>query len=97
MWLGPAPKRSFNPNRFHGSWRWFFDYGTGDLGNDGVHRIDYARRFAREVCVIFANSAAGCSMTNSLQLASLLEGQRAEPRRGAGHPMATPLLPFRAA
>jgi len=41
-WLGPAPKRPFNPRRFHGSWRWFFDYGTGDLGNDGVHRIDYA-------------------------------------------------------
>lgn len=42
-WLGPAPKRPFNPRRFHGSWRWFFDYGTGDLGNDGVHRLDYAR------------------------------------------------------
>ena len=44
MWLGPAPKRAFNSSRFHGNWRWFFDYGTGDLGNDGVHRIDYARR-----------------------------------------------------
>ena len=44
MWLGPAPKRRFNPTRFHSNWRWFFDYGTGDLGNDGVHRIDYARR-----------------------------------------------------
>ncbi len=43
MWLGPAPKRAFNVRRFHGSWRWFFDYGTGDLGNDGVHRIDVAR------------------------------------------------------
>jgi len=43
MWLGPAPKRPFNVRRFHGSWRWFFDYGTGDLGNDGVHRLDYAR------------------------------------------------------
>ncbi len=43
FWLGPAPKRAFNPNRFHGSWRWFFDYGTGDLGNDGVHRLDLAR------------------------------------------------------
>ena len=43
MWLGPAPKRAFNPCRFHGNWRWFFDYGTGDLGNDGVHRLDYAR------------------------------------------------------
>jgi predicted dehydrogenase len=44
-WLGPAPKRPFNARRFHGSWRWFFDYGTGDLGNDGVHRLDYARWF----------------------------------------------------
>lgn len=43
-WLGPAPLRPFNPLRFHGNWRWFFDYGTGDLGNDGVHRLDYARR-----------------------------------------------------
>ncbi len=42
MWLGPAPQRPFNPNRFHGRWRWFFDYGTGDLGNDGVHRLDMA-------------------------------------------------------
>ena len=42
MWLGSAPKRPFNPRRFHGSWRWFFDYGAGDLGNDGVHRLDMA-------------------------------------------------------
>lgn len=41
-WLGPAPLRPFNPVRFHGNWRWFFDYGTGDLGNDGVHRLDMA-------------------------------------------------------
>jgi len=43
MWLGPAPKRPFNIRRFDGNWRWFFDYGTGDLGNDGVHRLDIAR------------------------------------------------------
>jgi predicted dehydrogenase len=43
MWLGPAPRRPFNRNRFHGSWRWFFDYGCGDLGNDGVHRLDFCR------------------------------------------------------
>jgi len=42
MWLGPAPKRPFNIRRFHGNWRWFYDYGTGDLGNDGVHRLDMA-------------------------------------------------------
>lgn len=43
LWLGPAPQRPFNRLRFHGNWRWFFDYGAGDLGNDGVHRLDYAR------------------------------------------------------
>jgi len=43
FWLGAAPKRPFNIRRFHGNWRWFFDYGTGDLGNDGVHRLDFAR------------------------------------------------------
>lgn len=43
-WLGPAETRPYNRSRFHGSWRWFFDFGTGDLGNDGVHRLDYAIR-----------------------------------------------------
>jgi predicted dehydrogenase len=43
LWLGPAPERPFNPNRFHYNWHWFWDYGTGDLGNDGVHAVDYAR------------------------------------------------------
>jgi predicted dehydrogenase len=43
LWLGPAPQRPFNRYRFHGSWRWFFDYGCGDLGNDGVHRLDFCR------------------------------------------------------
>jgi predicted dehydrogenase len=43
LWLGPAPQRPFNRYRFHGNWRWFFDTGTGDLGNDGVHRMDYCR------------------------------------------------------
>lgn len=42
FWLGAAPKRPFNVRRFHGHWRWFYDYGTGDLGNDGVHRLDMA-------------------------------------------------------
>ena len=44
MWLGPAPKRAFNANRFHHSWRWFWDYGTGELGNWGIHMLDVARQ-----------------------------------------------------
>lgn len=43
MWLGPAPKRPFNKNRFHYNWHWFWDYGTGDMGNDGIHQLDIAR------------------------------------------------------
>jgi predicted dehydrogenase len=43
LWLGPAPQHAFNPNRFHYNWHWFWDYGTGDLGNDGVHHVDVAR------------------------------------------------------
>jgi len=50
MWLGAAPKRPFNPNRFHGRWRWFYDYGTGDLGNDGVHRLDMAFAALNAAC-----------------------------------------------
>jgi len=41
-WLGPAPKRPFNRNRFHYSWRFFWDYGNSELGNQGVHMLDVA-------------------------------------------------------
>jgi predicted dehydrogenase len=43
LWLGPAAERPFNPNRFHYEWHWFWDYGTGELGNNGVHALDAAR------------------------------------------------------
>jgi len=43
LWLGPAPQRPFNANRFHYNWHWFWDYGNGDLGNQGVHEMDMAR------------------------------------------------------
>ena len=42
MWLGPAPERTFNPQRFHGSWRMFWDYGGGLLTDWGVHLLDMA-------------------------------------------------------
>jgi predicted dehydrogenase len=41
-WLGPAPKRPFNPHRFHQSWRMFRDYGNGEIGDDGIHDLDMA-------------------------------------------------------
>jgi predicted dehydrogenase len=41
LWLGPAPKRPFNKNRFHQSWRWYWEYGNGVMTDWGVHLIDY--------------------------------------------------------
>ena len=42
MWLGPAQKRRFNPNRFHFNFRWYWDYAGGLMTDWGVHMIDYA-------------------------------------------------------
>jgi predicted dehydrogenase len=42
MWLGPAPRRPFNPNRFHFNFRWFWDYAGGLMTDWGVHEIDVA-------------------------------------------------------
>lgn len=43
LWTGPAPKRPFNPNRFHYNWHWNWDYGNGDIGNQGIHEMDICR------------------------------------------------------
>jgi len=42
FWLGPAPARSFNKNRFHFTFRWFWDYAGGMMTDWGVHILDYA-------------------------------------------------------
>jgi predicted dehydrogenase len=42
MWLGPAPKTPFNSNRFHFTFRWFWEYAGGLMTDWGVHLIDYA-------------------------------------------------------
>jgi hypothetical protein len=39
-WLGPAPVRAFNKRRFHSSWRWYYDYGCGMVGDWNVHLQD---------------------------------------------------------
>lgn len=42
-WLGPVPERPYQSNLLHGVWRFWYDFGVGDIGNDGVHDIDIAR------------------------------------------------------
>ena len=43
MWVGPAPMEPFQANRHHYTWHWWYNFGTGDMGNDGVHELDIAR------------------------------------------------------
>ena len=40
FWLGPAPKRAFNPNRFIFNFRWFWDYAGGLMTDWGVHLLN---------------------------------------------------------
>jgi len=40
LWLGPAPKRPFNPNRFHWNYVYFWDYAGGMMTGWGVHHVD---------------------------------------------------------
>ena len=42
-WIGPAPMVPYQANRLHGRWRWWYNFGAGDMGNDGVHDLDVAR------------------------------------------------------
>ncbi|MFA4028456.1 MAG: hypothetical protein GDYSWBUE_000336 [Candidatus Fervidibacterota bacterium] len=43
IWLGPAPEQPYHGNLVHYNWHWFWDFGNGDIGNQGVHQMDIAR------------------------------------------------------
>ena len=43
LWTGPAPMLPFNRNRFHNTFKWHWNYGTGELGNNGSHWLDLCR------------------------------------------------------
>jgi predicted dehydrogenase len=43
LWLGPAPYKPLMRKQLHYDWHWQWDYGNGDLGNQGAHQMDIAR------------------------------------------------------
>jgi predicted dehydrogenase len=47
LWCGPAPvkppMRNTKYGTVHYDWHWIWDYGNGDLGNQGIHEMDKAR------------------------------------------------------
>lgn len=57
LWLGPAPKRPFDPNRFHYQWRWFWDYAGGKHADWGIHLIDIVHWYMNVNAPLAASSA----------------------------------------
>ncbi len=45
MWLGPAPKKPYHPHRTHSTFRGYWDYDGGGLGDMGQHYIDPVQYF----------------------------------------------------
>jgi predicted dehydrogenase len=43
LWCGPAPNTPLMRRNLHYDWHWMWDYGNGDLGNQGIHEMDKAR------------------------------------------------------
>lgn len=48
LWCGPAPKEPLRRKKLHYDWHWTWNYGNGDLGNQGIHQMDMARWFLGE-------------------------------------------------
>jgi predicted dehydrogenase len=43
LWCGPAARQPLRRARLHYDWHWVWEYGNGDLGNQGIHQMDVAR------------------------------------------------------
>lgn len=43
LWSGPAEIKPLSRKSLHYDWHWMWDYGNGDLGNQGIHQMDLAR------------------------------------------------------
>jgi predicted dehydrogenase len=43
LWCGPAQMTNVTRPRFHYDWHWQWEFGNGDLGNQGIHQMDIAR------------------------------------------------------
>jgi predicted dehydrogenase len=71
MWLGPAPKRTYNPNRFgvdqeqvdkqrwFPHFRWFWDYAGGMMTDWGVHWLDIVQMAFNEQMPVSCSAMGG--------------------------------------
>ena len=59
LWCGPAAKVPLTRAKLHYDWHWVWNTGNGDLGNQGIHQMDIARRFLGEDALSPAVMAVG--------------------------------------
>jgi predicted dehydrogenase len=59
MWLGPAPQQPYHENLVHYNWHWFWDFGNGELGNNGIHLVDISRWGMRKRLPVRVYSTGG--------------------------------------
>jgi len=59
LWLGPAQKQPYHENLVHYNWHWFWDFGNGELGNNGIHLIDILRWGMQKNMPVKVHSSGG--------------------------------------
>ncbi len=59
LWLGPAPMQPYHENLVHYNWHWFWDFGNGELGNNGIHMIDLVRWAMQRKLPVRVHSTGG--------------------------------------
>ena len=40
LWVGPGKWRPYSKNHVHYNWHWTWDFGNGEIGNQGIHQLD---------------------------------------------------------
>ena len=63
LWLGPATKQPYHENIVHYNWHWFWDFGNGEIGNQGVHQVDVAHWGSRGAAPTTRSASAAGSAT----------------------------------
>jgi predicted dehydrogenase len=59
LWLGPAPAQPYHENLVHYNWHWFWDFGNGELGNNGIHLVDILRWGMKKDLPVRVHSSGG--------------------------------------
>ncbi|WP_031494975.1 Gfo/Idh/MocA family protein [Bryobacter aggregatus] len=59
LWVGPAPMQKYHENLVPYNWHWFWDFGNGELGNNGIHMIDVLRWGMKQKMAVSVRSTGG--------------------------------------